>query len=110
LRSLALVPAEIALVFGALADKDWKPMLDALAPLTRERIYVSPRGGVRGAVDAGAMVGRHPGIPMGSTPEALSHFAAGRGPSLVVVTGSIVLVGEARGLLLGLPRDPPVAL
>jgi hypothetical protein len=29
---------------------------------------------------------------------------------LVVVAGSIFLVGEARALLLGLPRDPAVAL
>jgi folylpolyglutamate synthase/dihydropteroate synthase len=29
---------------------------------------------------------------------------------LVVVAGSIMLVGEARSILLDLPRDPPVAL
>jgi hypothetical protein len=31
-------------------------------------------------------------------------------PDLVVIAGSLALVGEARALLLGLPRDPPVAL
>jgi hypothetical protein len=31
------------------------------------------------------------------------------GPSgLVVVTGSVFLVGPARALLLGLPSDPPI--
>ncbi|HXN32976.1 MAG TPA: bifunctional folylpolyglutamate synthase/dihydrofolate synthase, partial [Polyangiaceae bacterium] len=96
--------------FGTLADKDWAPMLDALAPLARDRFYVAPQGGVRGAADAAAMVARHRGVPIQSTREALSRFGAGRGPSLVVVAGSIVLVGEARSFLLGLPRDPPVAL
>jgi folylpolyglutamate synthase/dihydropteroate synthase len=28
----------------------------------------------------------------------------------VLVTGSLYLVGEARAVLLGLPRDPPIAL
>jgi len=33
------------------------------------------------------------------------------GPNgVVVVAGSLYLVGEARALLLGLPRDPPVAM
>ena len=41
---------------------------------------------------------------------ALSHFAASTRMELVVVTGSIVLVGEARAILLGLPREPPVPL
>ncbi len=110
LRSLGLPPGEIALVFGALADKDWGPMLDQLAPLASERFYVAPRGAGRGAVDAAALAARHDGTPLESTADALSRFPAGGGPSLVVVAGSILLVGEARGLLLGLPRDPPVAL
>jgi dihydrofolate synthase/folylpolyglutamate synthase len=109
LRSLALPPNEVALVFGTLADKDWGPMLDALAPLADARCYVSPQGGVRGAVDVAAMAARHGGAVVGSTRDALSHVA-GPGTTLVVVAGSMVLVGEARGWLLGLPRDPPVAL
>ena len=36
--------------------------------------------------------------------------AATAGMFLVLVTGSIFLVGAVRALLLGLPRDPPVAL
>ncbi len=110
LRSLALPPDEVALVFGTLADKDWAPMLDTLARFARYRYYVAPRGGVRGAADAGVMVARHAGVPVRSTSEALAHFGGAPPPSLVVVAGSIVLIGEARGILLGLPRDPPVAL
>jgi folylpolyglutamate synthase/dihydropteroate synthase len=47
---------------------------------------------------------------------ALEH-GAGRDPrrrpdtaDLVVVAGSILLVGEVRARLLGLPHDPPIAL
>lgn len=108
--SLGLPPGEIALVFGALVDKDWGPMLDRLAPLASERWYVAPRGAGRGPADPAAMAARHAGTPVESTAQALSRFPAGCGPSLVVVAGSIVLVGEARAVLLGLPRDPPVAL
>ena len=113
LRSLALPPDEVALVFGTLADKDWPPMLDALAPFARDRVYVGPRGAGRSSSDLAAMVARHPGVVAPSTPDALARFAgspAASDRSLVVVAGSIVLVGEARAILLGLPRDPPVAL
>jgi len=84
---------------------------------------------LRGAADPFAMAARHPGTVERSTSGALAAYAANehpavaaargvgppqsrphRSPSLVVVAGSIVLVGEARGLLLDLPRDPPVAL
>ncbi len=108
LRSLAIPPRDVALVFGTLADKDWGPMLDALAPLADTRLYVAPSGASRDAIDPVAMAARHRGTLAPSLPEALARLAAG--PSLVVVAGSMVLVGQARSILLGLPRDPPVAL
>jgi dihydrofolate synthase/folylpolyglutamate synthase len=43
--------------------------------------------------------------------EALAIGRKAVGPEgLVVVTGSIFLVGAVRSLLLGLPRDPAIAL
>jgi folylpolyglutamate synthase/dihydropteroate synthase len=46
-----------------------------------------------------------------NTTDALERARAAVGArGLVVVCGSILLVGEARAVLLGLPRDPPVAL
>jgi dihydrofolate synthase/folylpolyglutamate synthase len=108
LGSLAVPPAEVALVFGTLGDKDWGPMLDTLAPLAEKRFYVAPAGASRDAIDPSAMAARHPGTISPSLPDALASLASG--PSLVVVAGSMVLVGHARALLLGLPRDPPVAL
>jgi dihydrofolate synthase/folylpolyglutamate synthase len=109
LRSMTTLPAETALVFGTLGDKDWPAMLDALAPLAGTRVYVGPQGGSRAPIDPAALAARHAGSTAPTVAAALER-AVGGGPSLVVVAGSLVLVGEARALLLGLPRDPPVAL
>jgi dihydrofolate synthase/folylpolyglutamate synthase len=112
-RALSLPPAEVALVFGALADKEWDAMLDRLAGLASTRCYVALAAAARRSADPWAMASRHAGGVVEGTASALARFtgAGGEGrPSLVIVAGSIVLVGEARGLLLGLPRDPPVAL
>jgi dihydrofolate synthase/folylpolyglutamate synthase len=106
----------VALVFGALADKAWAEMLDILAPLTVHRVYVAPSvggpgGGPRSATPPEELAARHPGEIAASVTQA--SVAARRlvGPGgLVVVCGSIYLIGEARAALLGLPRDPPVAL
>ncbi|HEY6461138.1 MAG TPA: folylpolyglutamate synthase/dihydrofolate synthase family protein [Polyangiaceae bacterium] len=106
-RSLGLPPAKVALVFGTLADKDWGPMLDALAPLADRRVYVAPSGASRNVVDPASMVARHAGATSPSVEEALATLGA---HSLVLVAGSLVLVGQARAKLLGLARDPSVAL
>jgi dihydrofolate synthase / folylpolyglutamate synthase len=107
LASLRVPPTSVALVFGTLADKDWPAMLDVLAPLAQRRLYVAPRGAARTAVDPSAMAARHPGRSVASVAEALAQAT---GSALVVVAGSLVLLGDVRAQLLGLPRDPPVAL
>jgi dihydrofolate synthase/folylpolyglutamate synthase len=98
-------PAD-ALVFGALADKDWRAMLELLAPLAKRRIYTTPKG--RAPASPNEMKALADGEIADSLEEALAR-AISPG-ARVVVTGSIYLVGEARASLLGLPRDPPVAL
>jgi dihydrofolate synthase/folylpolyglutamate synthase len=110
LRSLALPSDRVALIFGTLGDKDWAPMLDALAPLANARVYVAPQG-ARPAIEPGVMCARHPGAVAASVEEAIAA-AQKLAPSvrLTVIAGSMVLVGEARAQLLGLPCDPPVAL
>jgi dihydrofolate synthase/folylpolyglutamate synthase len=115
-RTLGVPPAQVVLVFGALADKDWAPMLDTLAPLAVRRVYVAPQGASRNAVDPATMAARHKGTTAATVEQALADArgagaaAAPAGSRLVVLCGSMVLVGEARAQLLGLPRDPPVAL
>jgi dihydrofolate synthase/folylpolyglutamate synthase len=106
-RTLGIPPERVALLFGTLLDKDWAPMLDTLAPLANSRIYVAPSGASRSVVDPSAMVARHSGAISASLSEALD---ASRQAGLTIVAGSLVLVGQARALLLGLPRDPSVAL
>jgi dihydrofolate synthase/folylpolyglutamate synthase len=104
---------KVALVFGALSDKAWPSMLDVLAPRASARVYVRPpaNAGLRPAADPEALAARHPGAIATSIDDAIARARASVGKSgVVVVTGSIFLVGEARGLLLGLPRDPAVAL
>jgi dihydrofolate synthase/folylpolyglutamate synthase len=109
LRAKGLAPNDVALVFGSMADKDYPAMLAALAPLARHRIYVAPEG--RRAADPAAMTQIAPGAVAVHPEQALElgRKAVG-GAGLVVVTGSIFLVGAVRALLLGLPRDPAVAL
>ncbi len=99
----------LALVFGALADKDGETMLDRLAARFSRRVYVAPKG--RAATPPGALSRRHPGVTAATLPDALrlAREMVGTG-GLVVVAGSIYLVGEARAHLLNLPTDPPVAL
>jgi dihydrofolate synthase / folylpolyglutamate synthase len=109
LADKGLSPASIALVFGAMADKDAASMLAALGPHAAHRIYVPPEG--RKAADPAALANLMPGQIAHDAAQALSLGRRAVGPSgLVVVTGSIFLVGAARALLLGLERDPAVAL
>jgi dihydrofolate synthase/folylpolyglutamate synthase len=99
----------LALVFGVLVDKAWEEMIDGLAGFSPHRYYVSPTG--RAAVDVVSLAARHVGKSASTVAEALSLARAAVGErGLVVVCGSILLVGEARATLLGLPRDPPVAM
>jgi dihydrofolate synthase/folylpolyglutamate synthase len=109
LRARRIAPSDVALVFGTLGDKDWPAMLDALAPAAAARVYVAPQGGSRPAIDPALLAARHHGVTAPDVATALARASAGD-PSLVVAAGSLVLVGETRALLLGLPRDPPVAL
>jgi dihydrofolate synthase/folylpolyglutamate synthase len=107
-RSLGTPPERTTLIFGALAEKEWAPMLETLAPLAATRIYVAPRTS-RSAVDPSAIAAVRAGSVADDVDVALASADHGDG-RLVVVAGSIFLVGAARSRLLGLPSDPPVAL
>jgi dihydrofolate synthase/folylpolyglutamate synthase len=107
-------PARRALVFGVMADKPWMAMLSALAPHVGPTVFVAPRadGGGRRAADVDAMRAAMPGASSApSLSEALSLARAAVGEDgLVVVAGSLYLVGEARATLLEIARDPQVGL
>jgi dihydrofolate synthase / folylpolyglutamate synthase len=111
LRTLELPAERVALVFGVLADKAWEEMQDGLAAAISRRFYVKAATHARAPRSPEELRARHDGEALGSVPEALSRARASVGPQgLVVVAGSILLVGEARSVLLGLPCDPPVAM
>jgi len=97
-----------AVIFGALADKAWRPMLERLATLDAPRFYVSPQGRAPAKAEELNEVAR--GRGEASLGEALRSARAVAGALPVVICGSLYLVGEARATLLDLPRDPTVAL
>ncbi len=100
---------QVGLVFGAMADKGWRAMLDRLAQVTGPRIYVEPAG--RQAVPVEELAAYLDGMKARSVPEALISMRQKVGRNgILVVTGSIFLVGAARAFLLGMTCDPPVAL
>ncbi len=100
---------EIALVFGAINSKNWKAMLKRLETVAGHRVFVAPP--VRRAVDPYEMSAAYAGEVAEGVPDALARarqLVGQRG--LVVVTGSIFLVGAARASLLNLPTDPAIDL
>ncbi|AUX35128.1 MULTISPECIES: folylpolyglutamate synthase/dihydrofolate synthase family protein [Sorangium] len=101
--------ARTALVFGAMADKGWGEMLQTLAPRAQRRLYATPQG--RAAAPLEALRAIAPGEPIGDPRAAVARAIEVAGPGgLVVVTGSIYLVGEVRSALLGIAPDPVVTL
>jgi dihydrofolate synthase / folylpolyglutamate synthase len=107
LHTAQLAPA--AVVFGALADKAWREMAEIVGTLAEARVYTSPRG--RAAAAPHALAAEVPGRVAETIAEALTAARAAAGPEgLVVVCGSLMLVGEARAALLGLTMDPVVAM
>jgi dihydrofolate synthase/folylpolyglutamate synthase len=100
---------EIALVFGAIQSKNWKAMLKRLESVAGHRVFVAPP--VRRAVDPYEMSAAYAGEVAEGVPDALARARALVGQrGLVVVTGSIFLVGAARASLLNLPTDPAIDL
>ncbi|WP_437574311.1 bifunctional folylpolyglutamate synthase/dihydrofolate synthase [Sorangium sp. So ce887] len=101
--------ARTALVFGAMGDKGWGEMLQTLAPRAQRRFYATPQG--RAAAPLDALRDIAPGEPIGDPRAAVARAieVAGAG-GLVVVAGSIYLVGEVRSALLGIVPDPVVTL
>ena len=102
-------PRRAALVFGAMANKAWAGMLASIATQADHRFYVAPSG--RAPAPVGAMPDVAQGEATGGVAEALARaVSATPEGGLIVVCGSIFLAAEARALILGLERDPAVAL
>lgn len=109
LEEQGLSPERVILVFGALADKEWLTMQDMLAPLANRRVYTLPKGRAPAALEE--LQNRYAGDAVSEPREAIGRALGLAGPDdVVLVAGSIFLVGEVRAELLGLESDPVVAL
>lgn len=100
---------QIALVFGTVQGKNYRAMLQRLEGSAGHRIYVAP------PIEHAESPEKYQEILSGEiAPDVATALRRARdlvgSEGLVVVTGSCFLVGEARALLLDLPRDPAVAL
>jgi dihydrofolate synthase/folylpolyglutamate synthase len=102
------------LLFGAMADKDIAGLLAPLAPHVATVIATQPA--VNRAADCGevAAAARGLGLPTGtesSTVRALEKARSLAGPGgLVLVAGSLYLVGEVVAILEGSSPPGPVAM
>lgn len=105
---LASRPRRRVLIFGAMADKDWRAMLAILRPHVSAVVCAAPplSRAERPEVIAAACGGH----PAEHARHAIALARELAGDDEVVVAGSIYLMGEIRGLLLGLEADPPIAM
>lgn len=97
-----------ATIFGALADKSWRPMLELLTTIDAPRFYAPPTGRAPAALEG--LIAIAAGTAHASIEAAMAAARVEAGDLPVVVCGSLYLVGEARARLLRLRPDPVVAL
>ncbi len=103
------------MVFGALADKPWRAIVDALAAIARVGVvYAPPKGRAAPPGDEVASYFEGRGVRCEITENAAEALALLEArtprPETVLVAGSLYLVGETRALLLNQATDPPIAL
>ena len=91
-----------AVVFGAMADKDVPEMLRSLAPAAASFHAAQAAGSERArpAGEVAALAARETTVPVSSHESVAAALDAARGTGgPVLVTGSLYVVGEARGIL-----------
>ncbi len=107
---LASTPAaRRVLVFGAMADKDWRAMLEVLRPHVDEVVLTAPAlSRAEWPSVLAEAVGGHAAEGLN---QALARARALAGPEgEIVIAGSIYLMGDLRARILGLEADPPIAM
>lgn len=103
---LAHEPGRIALVLGVSADKDARALVAPLVPRASQIIVTRYQQERALAPEVLADVVRSLGAGVETAPDLRAALARAQGADLVVVCGSLFLVGEARVLLVGAPADP----
>lgn len=97
------------LLFGAMADKDWRAMLSVLRPHVDALVFAAPLlSRAERPENLAAAFGGEPAASIDRAIERSKVLAGDEGE--VIVAGSIYLMGEVRARLLGLPTDPPIAM
>lgn len=97
------------LLFSAMIDKDLGEMLAALAPTVDHIVYTRAR--TKRAAEPSDLVGYARGDVVEDPVEALGRATAiAERHGLVVVAGSLYLLGEIRARVLGLAQEPPIAM
>ena len=102
-------PEKRVLLFGAMADKDWRAMLQTLAQVVDAFVFVAPE--MKRAERPERFLEVHAGQAAASIEEglALARLAAGE-DGLVVACGSIFVLSEVRAILLGVEHEPPIPM
>jgi dihydrofolate synthase/folylpolyglutamate synthase len=95
--------APFSLVMGLLGPKDPLSVIAPLRPLAGRAIFTRPRS--PRAIAPEVLAGLVPGSEVAPDLRAALQRLAGAGDAPTLITGSLYLVGEARGLLLGEPCD-----
>lgn len=109
LGTMSLDPEDVTLVFGALADKAFEPMLRELLPFAARRVYTCPAGRAPASLEALRAIA--PGEAEPDPIVALQRaLALSPTSGTVLVAGSIYMVGAVRAHLLGIEPDPVIAL
>ena len=105
-----LGPKKVRLLFGSMADKDWRSMLAALGGVCEEAVLTrapSERGAAPGSLAAALP----PGVPVTTAEDpvaAVSRLAAdgSRRDAPILVAGSLHLIGAVRAKALQLSARP----
>ena len=92
-------PRGVFLIFGCMADKDYKGMLKHLQPHVRDTVFTKVAGSR--SQDPGELQAHWPGSRVAATPrEAIELMRSECGPDdTVLICGSLYLIGEARAVL-----------
>ena len=107
-RQLAHEPGRIAIVLGVSNDKDARAIAAPLVP--RAELVIATRYQQERAMAPEVLADavRSLGGAAEVAPDLRTALERAQGADLIVVCGSLFLVGEARVMLLGAPADPLV--
>ena len=90
----------VDLLFGVLADKDYQDMLSLLAPRARTIVLTAPPNPrAKDPAELALLLGSREGVVVEPDPARALARALALGGEILVVCGSIYLVGEIRGRL-----------